>query len=409
MDMTREEVTRLKKRYTKIKGSELIRCKIALCLNHKNLYRSVHENYFVDGKKVHKKKQIEDIFGVNYNTLYHTAAQNKGIRFGTIEGIVNGITTFRNTINRLDNQTILKQLDPIVLSDFIDEDTTEDSLLRFAKKLGICEPYIKAVPDNRIADRYLEHYFSRATRLAVIEALDEEKNTLKKPGCGVYLDADSAQKLIAYYEGVYALYLPTGLSLDTDKIRYSKATMRVSHTMVTDDVWVVRVKLNMPNHTKKEARFQYRGYLTPVANNNHLNITLYLATTTINREHYLPNEPKLEPDTVTILSTRMASSKSVFRGILSSLSQRAEGDPRMPYASKVLIQKQLFQGDEEEVYQQEMAFMMGEGLGMYEGLDTLLDSIHGKPERQNVKGYFEDPCNHPPMIVSEAWPQSVIS
>ena len=129
--------------------------------------------------------------------------------------------------------------------------------------------------------------------------------------------------------------------------------MRVSHAMATDDVWVVRVKLNMPNHAKNTARFQYRGYLTPVANDDHLNITLYLATTSINREHFLPNEPELQPDTVSILSTKMANSRSVFRGILSSISQREEGSPRMPYASKVLIQKQQFKGDEEETYQQE--------------------------------------------------------
>jgi len=410
MDITVEEVERLKQLYNnKVKGSELIRCKVALCLNQKNMYRLIYQNYFGAEKKVRKKTQIEGIFGVTYNTMYLTSAQNKGIHFSTLQDIIRGITNFRKKVENLDDQTILKQLEPIGLSDFVDEDTSEDSLLRFAKKLGICEPYIKAVPEDRTADRDLENYFSRATRLAVILALDEEKNTLKKPGCGVYLEAGKAAKLIQQYEGVYALYFPTGLSLNSHKTCYSRATMRVSHVMATDDVWVVRVKLNMPNHAINTARFQYRGYLTPVANDDHLNITLYLATTSINREHFLPNEPVLQPDTVTILSTKMANSKSVFRGILSSISQREEGSPRMPYASKVLIQKQQFEGDEEEVYQNEKSFMMGGGLGMYEGLDAMLTSIDKKPEFQNVKGYFQDQCNTPAMIVSEAWPQTVIS
>lgn len=410
MEISVKEVEQLRELYNnKIKGSELIRCKIALCLNQKNMYRLIYQNYFGVEKEVHKKTQVEGIFGVNYNTLYLTSAQNKGIRFSTIQDIIKGITKFRQEVERLDDQTILQQLVPLTVRDFVDEDTSEDSLLRFAKKLGICEPYIKAVPEHRTADRDLDGYFSRATRLAVIEALDEEKNTLKKPGCGVYLEAGKAKKLIQKYEGVYALYFPTGLSLNSQKTCYSRATMRVSHAMATDDVWVVRVKLNMPNHANNTARFQYRGYLTPVANNDHLNITLYLATSSINREHFLPNEPELQPDTVSILSTKMINSKSVFRGILSSISQREEGSPRMPYASKVLIQKQQFHGDEEVIYQQEKSFMMGGGLGIYEGLDAMLNSIDEKPECQNVKGYFQDQCNTPSMIVSEAWPQTVIS
>ena len=135
MDITVEEVERLKQLYNnKVKGSELIRCKVALCLNQKNMYRLIYQNYFGAEKKVRKKTQIEGIFGVTYNTMYLTSAQNKGIHLSTLQDIIRGITNFRKKVENLDDQTILKQLEPIGLSDFVDEDTSEDSLLRFAKK-----------------------------------------------------------------------------------------------------------------------------------------------------------------------------------------------------------------------------------------------------------------------------------
>ena len=56
MDITVEEVERLKQIYNnKVKGSELIRCKVALCLNQKNMYRLIYQNYFGAEKKFVKK------------------------------------------------------------------------------------------------------------------------------------------------------------------------------------------------------------------------------------------------------------------------------------------------------------------------------------------------------------------
>ncbi len=390
---------------SRINTSELFKCMLALCLDENNFYRLQYRG-IPEGRKdefmdlmvkegfVIPKKEIEYqiLFGMGRNTLSNSVVlpEKKNNR-GTFTGLLNAITRFRKVYLKLFPESELQYLDPVTKYDFdpesIQNDDTdrEELLYEFGAKMGYC----KLREDN--SGFLLKNGKVEVERMAVVKTVDRKKNIANKPGYGVQLSPEVTEKLLKKYQGVYALYYPAAFR-NTEKEGYFTSAMRVSHTLEEDNQQssVVRIKLNIPNVTHPEARYQYRGYLTPIGHDDHLHLLFYLATNTINREEFLPDAPALDKDTVSIICRKMIGMDQVFRGILTSLSQREPECSRLPYGAEVLIQRQIFNGNPEEIRKSEREFMQQEGLGYFGTLEDLLDNISERREASSVKRFFDE-------------------
>lgn len=401
----------------RIKNSELLRCMLALCLAEDNIYRRLYRSLKGDIKERFRNRMLnsEDalngaskltetslIFGIASNTLSDTVLlpSKTSVNRDTLSNIVRRSRRFHQTYLEMKPDSELKYLSPLEWDDFdpevIQHNQRESHLLTFAKKLGFCKREGKNGPF------ILKGGQVDLDKMALIKAIDRKKNIVNKPGCGVNIDRKMASRLFNRYQGVYALYYPAGFRND-DEQGYFMAAMRVSHTLELDNskCSVIRVKLNVPNVTHDVARYQYRGYLTPIGNKDHLNIIFNLATNTINREECMPGEPPLDPDTVNVLCTRMRGTDSIFRGILTSLSQSDSGYSRLPYAAKVLIKKQEFKGTEEQIHAAEVRFMQADGLGYFSAFESLMECIECRKEAESVQNYFGRPSREPELMYSE--------
>ncbi|MCG8315455.1 MAG: hypothetical protein MI976_19775 [Pseudomonadales bacterium] len=330
------------------------------------------------------------------------------MQINTYRSMVDSLSDLRKNILEKDSNSVLSKLDEITIEDFINTELTEESLYCFAEKLGFCHPYIDS--ENESTFEFDENYSKeRVAYMSVVKAIDKEKNILKKPGCGVYLSKENANELFTKSEGVYGLYYSAGIVDDAGNVPFVKAGLRVSHTLHLDDASVIRVKLNIPNAGNAKARYQYRGYMIPVGE-EHVNLTLNLARATINKElHNGSFEKQTNTDIVNLTSTALYQAhKTVYRGILASLSQRDHSNQRMPYASKALLFRKKFNGTPDEIFQQERLFMTDTGLGFYDSLEALLLATEDEKEYQFVSEYFNDEVNKKSQLVSTKWPLNAI-
>lgn len=398
----------------RIKNTELLRCMLALCLDEENIYRRLLRGLEGNIKKEFKKAlaaEIEDstntqetnlIFGVTHNTLADTVLlpSKNSVNRSTLSNLVRSTMRFRNAYLALYPDSELKYLEPLVWDDFEPEvvfhQNREQHLYRFGEKLGYC----KRSQVNGAFE--LKNGTVELDQMAVIKAVDRKKNTANKPGCGVNIERDLAHKLLDRYLGVYALYYPAAY-LHAGAQGYFMSAMRVSHVLEEDNLEcsVIRAKLNIPNVTCDAARYQYRGYLTPIGNKDHLHLSFYLATNTINREQCLPKSAPLDPDVVNIICSKMMGKDQVFRGLLTSLSQREAGYSRLPYGAKVLIKRQQFQGSAREVHDAEVRFMQRDGLGYFDSIRALLACISHRKEAAVVEKYFSQDSSGPSIIYSD--------
>lgn len=402
----------------RIDNSELLRCMLALCLDEENIYRRLYRNLKGTDKEFLKRELVKHatkgngkghnhetklIFGLTPNTLANTVLlpSKAAVNRSSLTSLVDATTQFRKVYLTLFPDSELRHLHPLVWDDFdpeiIHNSSREQRLYSFGTKLGYC----KRSGEN--GSLVLNVGEVEADKMAIIKAVDRKKNTANKPGCGVNIDRPFAQKIFERYEGVYALYYPAGYRHDGEQ-GYFRAAMRVSHTLEQGnlDCSVIRAKLNIPNVSCEAARYQYRGYLTPIGKKDHLQLMFYLATNTINREDCLSKASPLDLDTINIICTRMVEKEAIFRGILTSLSQREEGYSRLPFASKVLIKHQRFNGSPQQVHDAEGRFMRSDGLGYFETLRDMLTTIHGRSECAAVENYFKEANNKPSLIYSES-------
>lgn len=396
----------------RLPNSELLRCMLALCLSDSNSYRrSYHDLSKQEKKRFLKHLNYEStpdkkgdetsmLFDIAPNTLSDNVllTGKAGMNRGSAKQLISQSKKVRLAFIELFPETELRHLEPLGMDDFEPEvvrhGNREDHLFTFAKKLGFCKR------DEDTGHFLLTYGETEVDRMAVITTIDEEKNTVNKPGCGVNLSEGFAERLFNKYKGVYALYFPSSYMGSKDE-GYLMAALRVSHILKKDQSRVIRIKLNTPNIELQKARYQYRGYLSPVGDKNHLNLTLYLATQTINREEYLPDASPLDPETLNIICSRMPGVDSAFRGMLLSLNQRGSGSSQFPYAAKVVLKKQLFEGTEKEVFLAERKFMMNTGLGYFNSVNSLLEYILHRPEHDAVKNYFLNHDNKSAAIFSE--------
>lgn len=396
----------------RVKNSELLRCMLALCLDEGNIYRCLFRNLKGSGKDDLKKAlavnpadsnhETSLVFGITPNTLSDTVLlpSKKFVNRSTLINLVNATRRFRDAYTALMPNNDLKHLKPLIWDDFdpevIQHVDREEHFYSFAEKLGFCKRICQG------GSLILNNGEVVLDKMSVIKAVDRNKNTANKPGCGVNISLPFAKKLFDRYHGVYALYYPAGYR-HAGKQGFIMAAMRVSHTLEQNNKTcsVIRVKLNIPNVSCEAARYQYRGFLTPVGNKDHLHLTFYLATNTINREQYQSEKPPLDPDTVNIICTKMIGIDRVFFGVLTSLSQREPGYSRQPYASKVLIKRQEFNGSSQQVHDDEGRFMRSEGLGYFGSLDDMLTRIADRSEAPFVEKYFGGANCEPDSIYSE--------
>lgn len=390
--------------------SELLRCMLALCLSDNNGYSRAYRSLTPEEKNNLRQKLrlpprtevTKVLFGVARNTLSDsTLLPDKGINRTTLVSLVEAMQSFRQRLLEIQPQSDLAELTPVDWNDFDPEVLShidrEEHVYAFGLKLGFS---LKSATGQTIwdGDRIA------IDRMAIIQAIDQEKNTADKPGCGVNLYSAQATKLYDRYAGVYALYYPAGYH-DGKADGYFMSAIRVSHVLErrSSRAAVIRAKLNVPNVATPSARYQYRGYLSPIGHKDHLSFSFHLATNTINREIMVPNEPSLDPDVVSIITGKMLGTEHIFRGLLTSLSQRLHGYSRVPYAAKVLLKKQEFHGSRENQNKLEANFMRSDGLGYFSTIDDLCSAVGSLKEAEVIRRYFNNDSGDPSLIFSEAF------
>jgi hypothetical protein len=219
-------------------------------------------------------------------------------------------------------------------------------------------------------------------------ALDMEKNIKVKPNCGFYLSRDAAYQAVDRFAGVYSVVYPS-IHHGAKSDKYILSTMRIVHALdLESGASVIRVKLNVPNvkDDREFSRYQYRGYLNPIsyevnaANAQHWNVLLHLLQRTINREEILGEEIPDE-DVIQLVLTR-PNHIDTFTGLLTSISQRVNDtqDIRIPYAVRVLVQKQYNAKDDEGVE------FMKRKARLHDTLDSLCQDLRSNSDV--TKNYF---------------------